>query len=226
MGVTPIDKFQYALPKLSNLAVGKLDIMGALEHGLIAVVLTFTFVELFDTFGTLVGTAGRAGLLDETGNNPYIGRAMLVDALGVSFGALMGTSTVTAYIESAAGIGEGGRTGLTAVTTGVLFLAALFLAPFFKLIPDAATAPALIIVGLLMASAIKEIDFDDFTESMPAFLTMTVMPFTYNIANGISAGIVFYTVLKVVTGRTKEVHWLMWILTALVLSRYVFIGAE
>lgn len=224
--VTPIQDFQYALPKLSNLAVGQLDIMGALEHGLIAVVLTFTFVELFDTFGTLVGTAGRAGLLDEKGNNPYIGRAMLVDALGVSFGALMGTSTVTAYIESAAGIGEGGRTGLTAVTTGVLFLAALFLAPFFKLIPDAATAPALIIVGLLMASAIREIDFDDFTESLPAFLTMTVMPFTYNIANGISAGIVFYTALKVVTGRTKEVHWLMWILTVLVLSRYIFIGAE
>jgi len=226
MGVTPINGFVYEFPKFAGLAVGKLDLAGAVNFGLLSVILTFTFVELFDTFGTLVGTAGRAGLLDEKGNSPRIGKAMLVDAFGVSFGALMGTSTVTAYIESAAGVAEGGRTGLTAVTTGILFLLALVLAPFAKLIPSSATAPALIIVGLLMASTIVKIDFNDFTEGLPAFLTIILMPFTYNIANGISGGIVFYTLTKVVTGRAKEIHWLMWLLSVLVLARYIFIAGE
>jgi len=144
MGVTKIaDGFTpFALPDFSNLAVFELDIKGALSMGIWTVVFTFTFVELFDTFGTLVGTANKAGLIDKDGNSPKIGKAMLVDAFGVSFGALMGTSTVTAYVESAAGISEGGRTGLTAVTTGILFLIALILAPLAGLIPDAATAPA------------------------------------------------------------------------------------
>lgn len=226
MGLTDISKFSFALPKFQSLAVGQLDIAGALSKGILGVVLTFTFVELFDTFGTLVGTAGKAGLLDEKGNSPEIGKAMLVDACGVSFGALMGTSTVTTYVESAAGIGDGGRTGLTAVTTGILFLLALLLAPFFLLIPSAATGPALILVGLLMASAIKEIDFDDFTESLPAFLTMTLMPFTYNIANGISAGILFYVVLKGISGKAKQIHWMMWILAVIIAGRYIFLGGE
>ncbi len=226
LGVTQVPaNFQpFALPDFSRLAVGKLDLAGALNVGIWTVVFTFTFVELFDTFGTLVGTAGRAGLLDENGQSPRLGRAMMVDACGVAFGALMGTSTVTAYIESAAGISEGGRTGLTAVTTGVLFLLALILAPIAGLIPGAATAPALIIVGLLMAQAIRGIDFEDFTEGMPAFLTIVLMPFTGSIANGIAAGIIFYTLLKVVSGRTREVHWLMWILTVLVLARYLFLA--
>ena len=148
---------------------------------------------------------------------------MLVDAFGVSFGALMGTSTVTAYVESAAGISEGGRTGLTAVTTGVLFLIALILAPLAGLIPDAATAPALIIVGLLMVSAIKEIDFEDFTDGFPAFMCIIMMPFTYSIANGVAAGIIFYTILKVLTGKAKNVHWMMYLLFFLVIIRYVFL---
>lgn len=228
MGVTVIpENFSpFALPDLSNLYVGHLDIMGALNMGLWTVVFTFTFVELFDTFGTLVGTADKAGLLDEKGQSPKIGRAMLVDALGVSFGALMGTSTVTAYVESAAGIGEGGRTGLTAVTTGIMFLLALALAPLALLIPSAATAPALIIVGVLMVSAVREINFDDFTEGFPAFMTFTLMPFTYSIANGIAAGIIFYTGLKVLSGRAKEVHWMMYILFVLVMTRYIFLGGE
>jgi len=192
--------------------------------GLWTVIFTFTFVELFDTFGTLVGTAGKAGLLDENGQSPRLGRAMLVDAGGVSFGALMGTSTVTAYIESTAGIAEGGRTGLTAVTTGVLFLLALVLAPIAGLIPGAATAPALIIVGLLMAQSVKDIDFEDFTEGLPAFLTIVLMPFTGSIANGIAAGIIFYALLKLAGGRTREVHWLMWVLAAIVLARYLFLA--
>ncbi|AEF94610.1 Xanthine/uracil/vitamin C permease [Desulfotomaculum nigrificans CO-1-SRB] len=228
MGVTVIpEHFSiFALPDFSNLNVFKLDIPGALHMGIWTVVFTFTFVELFDTFGTLVGTADKAGLLDEQGQSPKIGKAMLVDALGVSFGALMGTSTVTAYVESAAGIGAGGRTGLTAVTTGVMFLLALVLSPLAGLIPGAATAPALIIVGVLMASAVREIDFDDFTEGFPAFLTFALMPFTYSIANGIAAGIVFYTGLKVLSGRAKEVHWMMYILFVLVLARYIFLATE
>jgi AGZA family xanthine/uracil permease-like MFS transporter len=225
MGVTKIAEgfSPFSLPDFSNLAVFELDIKGALSMGIWTVVFTFTFVELFDTFGTLVGTANKAGLIDKDGNSPKIGKAMLVDAFGVSFGALMGTSTVTAYVESAAGIGEGGRTGLTAVTTGLLFLLALVLAPLATLIPNAATAPALIIVGLLMVSAIKEIDFEDFTEGLPAFMCIIMMPFTYSIANGVAAGIIFYTILKVITGKYQKVHWMMYLLFALVMIRYVFL---
>jgi len=225
MGVTKIAEgfSPFSLPDFSNLAVFELDIRGALNMGIWTVVFTFTFVELFDTFGTLVGTANKAGLIDKDGNSPKIGKAMLVDAFGVSFGALMGTSTVTAYVESAAGIGEGGRTGLTAVTTGLLFLLALVLAPLATLIPNAATAPALIIVGLLMVSAIKEIDFEDFTEGLPAFMCIIMMPFTYSIANGVAAGIIFYTLLKVITGKAKKVHWMMYLLFVLVVVRYLFL---
>ena len=225
MGVTKIAEgfSPIALPDFSNLAVFELDIKGALSMGIWTVVFTFTFVELFDTFGTLVGTANKAGLIDKDGNSPKIGKAMLVDAFGVSFGALMGTSTITAYVESAAGIGEGGRTGLTAVTTGVFFLIALILAPLATLIPNAATAPALIIVGLLMVSAIREINFDDFTEGLPAFMCIIMMPFTYSIANGVAAGIIFYTLLKVLTGKAKNIHWMMYLLFALVIIRYVFL---
>lgn len=222
---TNIANFHWALPNFSHLAVGALDLKGAMTTGIGTLILTFTFVELFDTFGTLIGTGKKAGLIDEHGNSPAIGKAMLVDAVGISFGALMGTSTITSYVESAAGVGEGGRTGLTSVTTGVLFLLALVLAPIFIIIPDAATAPALITVGLLMMSGIKEIDFDDFTVALPAFLTIIMMPFTYSIANGVSAGIVFYTFLKVVTGKFKDIHWMMWILTALVIYRYVALSA-
>jgi AGZA family xanthine/uracil permease-like MFS transporter len=223
--VIPAGFIPFSLPDFHHLAVGALDIKGALNMGIWTVVFTFTFVELFDTFGTLIGTAGKAGLLDENGNSPKIGKAMLVDAFGVSFGALMGTSTMTSYVESAAGIGEGGRTGLTAVTTGLLFLVALVLAPLAGIIPTSATAPALIIVGVLMASSVTDIDFNDFTESLPAFLTFIMMPFTYSIANGIAAGIVSYTLLKVVTGQWKKVHWMMYILCVLVIARYIFLSA-
>ena len=214
----------FSLPDLSHLAIGQLDIMGALNMGIWTVVFTFTFVELFDTFGTLVGTAYKAGITDKDGNSPLIGKAMLVDAVGVSFGALMGTSTMTAYVESAAGISEGGRTGLTAITTGVLFLLALFISPLAGMIPDAATAPALIIVGVLMASSVLDIDFSDFTEGFPAFITFVLMPFTYSIATGIAGGIIFYTLLKVGTGKAKQVHWMMYLLFAIVVARFIFLN--
>ena len=226
MGVTKVPEHLalFSLPNLSNLAVGQLDIMGALNMEIWTVVFTFTFVALFDTFGTLIGTANKAGLIDKDGNSPQIGKAMLVDAFGVSFGALMGTSTITAYVESAAGISEGGRTGLTAVTTGVLFLLALLISPIAGMIPDAATAPALIIVGVLMASSVLDIDFSDFTEGFPAFITFVLMPFTYSIATGIAGGIIFYTLLKVGTGKAKQVHWMMYLLFAIVVARFIFLS--
>ncbi len=213
-----------AMPDFSRNAFFALDIMGAINMGLMTIIFTFTFVELFDTMGTLVGTASRAGLMDKDGQIPDIGKAMTVDAAGVSLGAMLGTSTITAFVESAAGVGAGGRTGLTAIVCGLLFLVALFFTPVVGLIPDAATAPALIIVGALMMEGVRNIDFSDFTEALPAFLTIVMMPFTYSIANGISFGLVLYPLLKVLTGRSKEVHWVVYILAALVIIRLVFLA--
>jgi AGZA family xanthine/uracil permease-like MFS transporter len=219
------------VPDLSKLQAFNFDFPGIMTTGIISIIATFTFVELFDTFGTLVGTANRAGLLkDEVEGKKKIGKAMLVDAVGISAGAALGTSTVTAYIESSAGVAAGGRTGLTAVTTGVCFLLALFLAPIAALIPGAATSAALIIVGVLMAQSIKEIDFQDYVIAIPAFFTIVMMPFTYNIANGISFGILSYVILASVAnlgakGKYK-VHWLMWILAVLIIARYMFVGSE
>ncbi|MDD4600673.1 Adenine permease AdeQ [bioreactor metagenome] len=213
-----------AMPDFSRNAFFELDIMGAIHMGLLTIIFTFTFVELFDTMGTLVGTATKAGLMDKDGKFPGIGKAMAVDATGVSLGALLGTSTITAFVESAAGVGAGGRTGFSAIVCGVLFMLALFFTPIVGLIPDAATAPALIIVGALMLDGVRNIDFNDFTESLPAFLTIVMMPFTYSIANGISAGLVFYPLLKLITGRGREVHWVVYVLALLVISRFVFLS--
>jgi len=155
---------------------------------------------------------------------------MLVDAVGVSAGAVLGTSTITSYVESTSGVAAGGRTGLTAVTTGVLFILALFIAPLALMVPSAATAPALVIVGVLMMSQVRHIVWDDFMQAFPAFLTIIFMPFTNGIANGISAGIVAYVILgffcNVFTGHKVKVHWLMWILAVIVICRYIFLGSE
>ncbi|GIO88688.1 adenine permease [Paenibacillus faecis] len=219
------------IPDFSQLNFMKFDWGGILHTGIVSAIATFTFVELFDTFGTLVGTATRAGIMKnpEEGKK-RVGKAMLVDAVAVTGGAMLGTSTTTAYVESAAGVAEGGRTGLTAVTTGVCFLLALFLAPIAALIPGSATAAALIIVGVLMVQSIREIDFQDMVVAIPAFLTITMMPFSYNIANGISFGIVFYVVLASIAnlrGKTNyKVHWMMWILAVLIIARYVFFGSQ
>lgn len=233
MGVTDLSGLSTAswIPSFDNLAVGQMDLKGALGMGLLEVIFIFTFVELFDTFGTLVGTAGRAGLLkNKEEGEKKLGKAMLVDAGGVSAGAFLGTSTITAFVESTSGVAEGGRTGLTAVTTGVLFILALFLAPIALVVPSAATAPALVIVGVLMMSQVRDIEWDDFKQAFPAFLTIILMPFTGGIANGISAGIIAYVILAVfgkLTGRTDtKVHWLMWILFVIILIRYAFLGAE
>lgn len=227
-GIAPIpENFAWvSIPDFSNNAFLALDIMGAMEMGLFTIIFTFTFVELFDTMGTLVGTANKAGITDEKGNFPGMGKAMMVDALGVSFGSLLGTSAITAYVESTSGVAAGGRTGLTAVVTGILFFLALFLTPLIQIVPGEATAPALIIVGALMLESIKKIDLADLTEAIPAFITIVAMPFTYSIANGISFGLVMYPLMKAVTGRYKEVHWIVWILAALVVARYVFLSGH
>lgn len=219
------------IPDFTELNFMKFDWDGILHTGIISAIVTFTFVELFDTFGTLVGTATRAGIMkDPVEGKERVGKAMLVDAVAVTGGAMLGTSTTTAYVESTAGVAEGGRTGLTAVTTGVCFLLALFLAPIAALIPGSATAAALIIVGVLMLQSIREIDFHDMVVAIPAFLTITMMPFSYNIANGISFGIVFYVVLASIANlRDKKkynVHWLMWVLAVLIILRYIFLGSQ
>ena len=198
----------------------ELDLRGALSLGFM-VIFALVFVDLFDTMGTLLGTGARAGFLDKEGRLPKVKNAMIVDAIGTAGGALMGTSTVTTYVESTAGISEGGRTGLTSVVTGILFLLALFFTPLAGIVPTQATAPALIIVGVLMMGAITDIDFNDFTEAFPAFLTIVIMPFAFSIAHGIAAGFVAYPLVKVVAGRGKEVHWFVYILAAISLVHFL-----
>jgi len=196
----------------------------ALFLSLFAVVLTFTLIDMFDNIGTLVGLADKAGMLDEKGDIPNMDRALMADAFATTIGAILGTSTVTTYIESAAGIEEGGRTGLTSLVTGILFILALVIAPFIGLVPSQATAPALIAVGVMMISSIKKIDFNDFEEALPAFLTIVIMPFTYSIANGISAGIIFYVLVKLLRGKAKEVHPITYILAILFILRFMVIA--
>ncbi len=214
------------IPDFSNLAIGQFNLAGVFHWGLVSALFTFTFVELFDTFGTLVGTAQKAGLLEGPDGQRRLGRAMLVDAFGVSFGALMGTSTITAFVESGSGIAAGGRTGLTAVTTGVLFLLSVFLAPLALVIPDEATAPALIIVGVLMMSAVRNIEWDNLGVAIPAFLTIITMPLTYSISNGIAVGFTFFVVMNLVLMLFRrphtKIHWLMYIVVVLALWRYIF----
>lgn len=184
------------------------------------VIFSFVFVDVFDTMGTLLGTGARAGFLDKDGRLPKVNKAMLVDSIGTMGGALLGTSTVTTYIESTAGISEGGRTGLTSVVTGILFFLTLFLAPLAGLVPAEATAPALIIVGVLMVGAVTKINFEDFTEALPAFLTIIFMPLAYSIADGIAFGFIAFPLVKVVAGKHKEVHWLLYLLALISLIHF------
>lgn len=212
-----------AVPDFSKAAFFQLDIGSAMSMGLVTIIFSFTFVELFDSMGTLIGTATKAGIANpKEGKFPGLGKAMTVDAVGVSFGALLGASTITAFVESAAGVGAGGRTGLTAVTCGILFLLALLFAPLITLVPNCATAPILILVGALMMEPIRDIDFSDWTGAFPTFMVIALMPFTYSIANGVSAGLIMYPLLKIVAGRTKEVHWIMYPLAIIVLIRYIW----
>lgn len=188
------------------------------------VFFTFLFVDIFDTVGTLVGVTNEAYLTDAEGNIPRVKQALLADAIGTAAGACLGTSTVTSYVESTAGVAAGGRTGLTSLTTGVLFLAALFLSPLFLLVPGAATAPALIVVGFLMFKAVCGIVFTDVSEGLSAFITIVMMPFTYSIAEGIVWGIITYVVMKAFTGKGRSVPAFTWVLFAVFILRLVLIG--
>ncbi len=179
---------------------------------MVIVVFTFLMIDMFDTVGTLIGVATKSKMLDENNKLPRAKHALFADAVGTTLGACLGTSTVTTYVESASGVAEGGRTGMTAVTTSVLFLLSLFFAPLFLVIPAAATAPALIIVGSFMMSPVKEIDWEDFTDAIPAFLTIIIMPLAYSISEGIIFGVVSYVIIKLISGRSKDVHPLAYVI--------------
>jgi AGZA family xanthine/uracil permease-like MFS transporter len=204
----------------------KLDVGGALRLGALDVIFIFLFVDLFDTIGSLMGLGRQAGYLTREGKMPRVNRALFADAIATIAGSIFGTSTVVTYIESATGVSEGGRTGLTAVTVAGLFVLAMFFAPIVGAIPPTATAPALIIVGALMIGAVTSIRWDDMTEAVPAFLTMLAMPLTFSIANGLALGFIFYPLLKVLTGRWREASPLVYVLAGLFVLRYAYLGAE
>lgn len=204
----------------------QLDIPGALRLGLLDVVFVFLFIDLFDTIGSTMGLARQAGFLTEDGKLPRINRALFADATATTVGSLLGTSTVVTYIESATGVSEGGRTGLVAVVVAALFALSAFLAPIVGAIPAIATAPALIIVGALMIRAVTAINWEDLTEAIPAFLTMLAMPLTFSIANGLALGFIFYPLLKLLTGRGREVSLLVYVLAALFLLKYAYLSGE
>ena len=176
-------------------------------------IFSIMLADFFDTMGTVIGIGGKAGWLDSKGNLPRLNRVLLIDSLGAAFGGIASASSATTYIESAAGVSEGGKTGLASVVTGVLFLLALFFSPLAAVVPPQATAPALILVGFLMCAIVREIQFDDFEEGFPALMTMVIMPFTYSITNGIGAGFVTYTFIKLARGKGRDVHWVMYLVS-------------
>lgn len=221
MGVTALpDGFIQAPPSISEVAF-QFEWANIFTFDMFIVIFTFLFVDVFDTVGTLVGVSSKAGMLDEDGKLPKASQALMADAIGTTAGACLGTSTVTTYVESASGVADGGRTGLTALTAAGMFFLALFLSPIFSIIPGEATAPALILVGLFMMSPIKEIDLEDYTEAIPAFLTIVMMPFAYSIAEGIVFGMVSYVLLKLITGKSKDISGVMWVLGLLFIFRSI-----
>lgn len=212
---------------------GKVDLVNAFSGEnikmFITVVFTFLFVDFFDTVGTLVGVCSKAKMLDDEGNVPNAGRALLVDAIGTTAGSLLGVSTVTTYVESSTGVAVGGRTGFTAITTGILFLIAMFFSPIFIAIPSCATAPALIYVGYLMLGAVKEIDFDNITEGVPAFLTIAAMPLTYSIGDGLALGILSYVIINLLYSifskkeNKVKISWVMYLLAVVFILKLLFL---
>ncbi len=213
----------YRLADLSATAF-QLDVRSTLKLGFLEIVFVFLFIDLFDNVGTLVAVGKKANLFDREHQIPRVNRILFSDAIATIVGALSGTSTVVSYIESAAGVAAGGRTGVTAIVTGLLFVAALFVAPVVGAIPAAATAPALIIVGSLMVSVVAEIEWSDPEVSVPAFLTMMTIPLTYSIANGLAFGFIAYTLLKMARGKFRQVNWFVYILTALFVFRFLYLS--
>ncbi len=203
----------------------KVDFSGIFSLDFLVVVFAFLFVDMFDTLGTLIGVSAKADMLDKDGKLPRIKGALLADAVGTTAGALLGTSTVTTYVESATGVSEGGRTGLTAFTAAILFALSVFLSPLFLAIPSFATAPALIIVGFYMIGSIVKINFEDMTEAIPAFICIIAMPFTYSISEGISFGVISYVLVNIITGKAKEkkISIMMYVLAVLFILKYILL---
>lgn len=205
---------------------GQLDIPAALELGLLEIVFVFWFIDVFDNVGTLVAVGGKAKLFDAAEGIPRLRRILLIDSSMAMVSAGLGTSTTVNYVESASGVAAGGRSGLTAVVAGILFLLALFVVPFVGWIPAVATAPALVIVGALMMGGAKEIDWDDTATAIPAFLTVITIPLTYSIANGLAIGFVAHLALEIAAGRARQVHWLVYLLGVLFVLRFAYLGGE
>ena len=203
--------------------IGELDFSQVATFNFLVVLLAFLFVDVFDTLGTLIGVAAKANMLDDEGRLPRIKGALMADAVATTAGAVLGVSTTTTYVESAAGVSEGGRTGLTAMTVAVLFILSLFLSPFFMAIPAFATAPALITVGFLMFTAVAGIDFTDMTEAIPCYLAIIAMPFAYSIAEGISFGVISYVIINTLAGKTEKISPLMYILDVLFILKYILL---
>lgn len=231
MGITNLTSDVFAMPPGMGPTFLQMDFGGLLSSGdkgigtailsVVMVVITITLVDLFDSIGTLVGTATKAGLVNKDGTVKNMNKAMMAASFGIVIGSVCGTSTINTYVESSSGVAQGGRTGLTAVTVGVLFIAAMFLTGVVGMVPAQATSPALVIVGVLMLSAVSEIDFSDFTEAVPVFFIIAMMPFTYSIANGISVGLIMYPTMKLVTGKGKDVHPVVYVLAILFILRYI-----
>lgn len=220
------DSSWISLPPSLSPIFFKFDWDQVLTFDMALVVFTFLFVNLFDTIGTLLGVVSKAGLTDKEGNFPQIKKALLADALGTTFGSVIGTSPITSYVESSSGVAAGGRTGLVGIIVAVMFLLSLFFAPIFLIVPASATAPALIIVGLFMISAVIKINFDDITEALPAFVTIVFMPFTYSIAQGLVFGILTYFFVKLLSGRYKEISTVMYVLAILFVIKLALDGCH
>ena len=203
----------------------QLDFSAIATLNFLTIMLTFMFVDLFDTLGTLIGVASKADMLDKQGRLPNIKGALMADSIATTAGAILGTSTVTTFVESSAGVGAGGRTGLTAVVSAILFALSLLLAPIFLAIPAFATAPALIVVGFLMVSSLMRIDFDDLTEAVPAYIATIAMPFMYSISEGISMGVISYVIINICTGSVskKQISPVVYILAVIFVLKYIFV---
>ena len=231
--VTPDAGYYSLIPSWSSFSMTSLGLtfgqcfkadFGAVKiTDFIVIILAFLFVDIFDTLGTLIGCANKADMLDRDGKLPRIKQALLADAIATSAGAVLGTSTTTTFVESSSGVAEGGRTGLASVVTGFLFLLAIFFAPIFTAIPGFATAPALLFVGFLMITAVTQIDFDDLTEAIPAYLCLLAMPLLYSISEGIAVGVISYVVINAVCGKAKRITPLMYILAVLFVCKYIFL---
>ncbi|MDK2856254.1 MAG: adenine/guanine/hypoxanthine permease [Bacillota bacterium] len=223
LGVTKLPASIISPPPSMAAGFLKLNVLGALKWSLFPTIFSLFFADLFDTIGTFVGVASRTGMIDEHGNLKRGNRALFADSLGTVLGALLGTSNTTTYVESAAGVSVGGRTGLTAVVVAVLFILSIIFSPIALAVPGEATAPALVIVGIFMAASLTEIKFDDFVEAFPAFLTVVLMPLTFSISLGLSLGFIAYTLVMLLTGKGAQVHWVMYLLSILFTLYFAFI---